>query len=59
MRLQIKTYMLFWLLLCMVSCVQEEVAPLVPAEEVDQVSIELFTRLRSYDTPVSLSLIHI
>lgn len=53
MRLQIKTYMLFWLLLCMVSCVQEEVAPLVPAEEVDQVSIELFTRLRSYDTPVS------
>ena len=45
--------MLFWLLLCMVSCVQEEVAPLVPAEEVDQVSIELFTRLRSYDTPVS------
>lgn len=53
MRLQIKTYMLFWLLLCMVSCVQEEVASLVPAEEVDQVSIELFTRLRSYDTPVS------
>ncbi|MFS2724050.1 hypothetical protein AAH081_13640 [Bacteroides thetaiotaomicron] len=45
--------MLFWLLLCMVSCVQEEVASLVPAEEVDQVSIELFTRLRSYDTPVS------
>jgi len=37
----------------MVSCVQEEVASLVPAEEVDQVSIELFTRLRSYDTPVS------
>jgi hypothetical protein len=29
------------------------VASLVPAEEVDQVSIELFTRLRSYDTPVS------
>lgn len=53
MRLQIKTYMLFWLLLCMVSCVQEEVTSLVPAEEVDQVSIELFTRLRSYDTPVS------
>ena len=53
MRLQIKTYMLFWLLLCMVSCVQEELASLVPAEEVDQVSIELFTRLRSYDTPVS------
>lgn len=53
MRLQIKIYMLFWLLLCMVSCVQEEVASLVPAEEVDQVSIELFTRLRSYDTPVS------
>lgn len=45
--------MLFWLLLCMVSCVQEEVTSLVPAEEVDQVSIELFTRLRSYDTPVS------
>lgn len=53
MRLQIKTYMLFWLLLCMVSCVQEEVTSLAPAEEVDQVSIELFTRLRSYDTPVS------
>lgn len=53
MRLQIKIYMLFWLLLCMVSCVQEEVTSLVPAEEVDQVSIELFTRLRSYDTPVS------
>ena len=54
MRLQIKIYMLFWLLFCMVSCVLEkEIDPAEPKEEVGQVSIELFTRLRSYDTPVS------
>lgn len=46
--------MLFWLLFCMVSCVLEkEIDPAEPKEEVGQVSIELFTRLRSYDTPVS------
>lgn len=38
----------------MVSCVLEkEIDPAEPKEEVGQVSIELFTRLRSYDTPVS------
>ena len=53
MRLQIKIYMLFWLLFCMVSCVLEKEIYPVETEEADQVSIELFTRLRSYDTPVS------
>lgn len=53
MRLQIKIYMLFWLFFCMVSCVQEKEVYPVETEEVDKVSIELFTRLRSYDTPVS------
>lgn len=54
MRLQIKIYMLFWLLFCTVSCVLEkEIDPAEPKEEAGQVSIELFTRLRSYDTPVS------
>lgn len=45
--------MLFWLLLCMASCVLEDETYSVETEEVDQVSIELFTRLGSYDTPVS------
>lgn len=45
--------MLFWLLFCMVSCVLEKEIYPVETEEADQVSIELFTRLRSYDTPVS------
>lgn len=45
--------MLLGLLLCMASCSQEsEIYPIDPGE-VDQVSIELFTRLESYDTPVT------
>lgn len=53
MRLQIKIHILLALLFCMASCVLEkEIYPVEPGGA-DQVSIELFTRLRSYDTPVS------
>lgn len=52
MRLRFKIYMVFCLLFCLVSCAKEE-ENVVTNDVVDQVSIELFTRLRSYDTPVS------
>lgn len=54
MRLQINIYITLWLLLCMVSCVKEEdFSYSAETESIEQVSIELFTRLRSFDTPVS------
>ena len=43
--------MILCLFFCMVSCVKE--GEHSGNDVVDQVSIELFTRLRSYDTPVS------
>ena len=53
MRLQINIYIILWLLLCMISCVKEEDFYSTETENIEQVSIELFTRLRSFDTPVS------
>ena len=53
MRLQINIYIILWLLLCMISCVKEEDFYSTETENNEQVSIELFTRLRSFDTPVS------
>ena len=37
----------------MISCVKEEDFYSTETENIEQVSIELFTRLRSFDTPVS------
>lgn len=45
--------MLLGLLFGMVSCILEEKTYPIEPEEVSQVSIELFTRLKSYDTPVA------